>query len=71
MSIALEIKAEAVRQSITMKDLATAMDTYPERLSRAFSGERELKTSELEKASQFLGLPMWELVRRAEGEVPA
>lgn len=66
LSIELEIKAEATRQQIKISDLAALIGTYPERLSRAFNGERALKTTELEKASKVLGVPASELMRRAE-----
>lgn len=66
MSTALEIKAEAVRQQITLKEVARRMHTYPERLSRAFNGERRLTSSEVIQAANVLGVQVSELMRRAE-----
>lgn len=66
MDVALEIKAEAARQQITLEEVARRMSSYPERLSRAFSGERELKASEIVDAGNALGVPASELMRRAE-----
>lgn len=66
MDVALEIKAEAARQQITLKEVARRMSSYPERLSRAFSGERELKASEIVDAASALGMRASELLRRAE-----
>lgn len=66
MNIALEIKAEAVRQQIPLKDLAQKIGTNPERFSRAIKGEREFKTSELLKIATALQITPSELIRRAE-----
>lgn len=66
MNVALEIRAEAARQQITLKEVAHRMNTYPERLSRAFNGERKLKYSEVIQAANALGVPASELMRRAE-----
>ena len=66
MNVALEIKAEAVRQRIPLKDLAQKICTNPERFTRAIKGEREFKTSELLKIATALQIAPSELIRRAE-----
>lgn len=66
MSIATEIKAEAVRKGVSLKDLAKQIGTYPERFSRAINEERPLTTDIATKASHALGITFSELVRRTE-----
>lgn len=66
MSIELEIKAEAVRKGLPLEDLAKQMGVRPDRLSRAWTGERPLKTSEVIAAARALSVPASELVARAE-----
>lgn len=66
MNIEMEIKLEATRQGINLKDIAEALETYPERFSRAITGERPLTTTLAIKAADKLGIPLSELVRRAE-----
>lgn len=66
MSVELEIKAEAARKQMPLKRLAEIMGTYPEKLSRSFTGKRELKSSEIEAAAKALRIPASELMRRAE-----
>lgn len=66
MNVDLEIKFEAQRQGVELQELAKRLGTYPEKLSRAFSGERPLSTSLALDAAQALNIPLSELVRRAE-----
>ena len=68
MNVALEIKAEAVRQQIPLKELAKKIGTNPERFSRAIKGEREFKTSELLEIAKALNIKPSELFQRAENK---
>lgn len=58
MRIENQIKAEAVRAGVQIKDLATAMGTSRENLSRSFSGRRDMRTSEVVAAAEALGVDL-------------
>ncbi|WP_073995833.1 helix-turn-helix domain-containing protein [Arcanobacterium urinimassiliense] len=66
MTIEKEIKAESIRKGILLKHLAREMEIDPTVLSRSFSGQRAMKTTELLTACTVLGTPLSELARRAE-----
>ncbi|MEW6875092.1 helix-turn-helix transcriptional regulator [Trueperella pyogenes] len=65
MRIENQIKAEAVRAGVQIKDLATAMGTSRENLSRSFSGRRDMRTSEVVAAAEALGVDLEILWARA------
>lgn len=66
LSYELELKAEAIRQRKPIEKLASEMQVHPTYLSKTFSGERSLKTTEFARAAKALHISASELVRRAE-----
>ena len=61
-----EIRAEMARQGLTRQRLAEATDISVWALGRALSGQRDFGFTEVATVALALGIPMHELVARAE-----
>ena len=67
MSLAAEIRAEMGRKNIRPAGLARATGMSKQKISRMISKEAQaVQVEDLEKIAKSLGLPTWELMRRAE-----
>lgn len=66
MSVAAEIRAELARQNKTVQDLSEQMGVRYEPLRVRINGAIDMRTADLEAISAALGVPAWELLRRAD-----
>lgn len=67
MSLVAEIRAEMGRKGMRPSDLARTTGMSNQKISRMISKETQaVQVEDLEKISKSLGLPAWELMRRAE-----
>ena len=67
MSLAAEIRAEMGRKNIRPAGLARTTGMSKQKISRMISKEAQaVQVEDLEKIAKSLGLPTWELMRRAE-----
>ena len=67
MSLAAEIRAEMGRKNIRPAGLARTTGMSKQKISRMISKEAQaVQDEDLEKIAKSLGLPTWELMRRAE-----
>jgi DNA-binding Xre family transcriptional regulator len=67
MSLAAEIRAEMGRKNIRPAGLARATGMSKEKISRIVTREvQDIALEDLEKISEVLETPTWELMRRAE-----
>lgn len=67
MSFSAEVRAEMGRQGISPSTLAKRSGVSESTISRKISNEmRALRADEMEAVSAALGVPSWELMRRAE-----
>lgn len=67
MNIASEIRAEMGRDQISATELAKkAGISFSSMRRKVLDESRAINTDELSKIARALGVPTWELVRRAE-----
>ena len=66
MDIAGEIRAEMARQRIGVSDLADATGYSRQSLSRKLNSHTAFTLPELDAISHALGVPIWELLIRAD-----
>ena len=73
MTIASEIRAEMGRDQISATELASkAGISFSSMRRKVLDESRAINTDELLKIAQALGIPAWELMRRAEeSDTPA
>jgi len=64
--LAGEVRAEMARQGVTAAAVAQAIDISRTSLSRKLNGSGEFTVAEMLRVSNFLGLPLSDLLRRAE-----
>ncbi|MCD4549699.1 helix-turn-helix domain-containing protein [Schaalia sp. lx-260] len=61
-----EVRAEIARQNLKIIQLASLTGLKREYLSARLNGHKELTVNELHSIGRVLGIPAWELLRRAE-----
>lgn len=66
MDIASEIRAEMGRANVGTTDVAEKTGINRKRLSSTINSHREPTMSELVEIGAALGVPAWELLRRAQ-----
>ena len=67
MRVASEIRAELARRKISYSDVAKALGTSRQNIWRRLSDDSRAMTNEsLKEFADFLQLPAWVLMRRAE-----
>lgn len=73
MTIASEIRAEMGRDQISATELASkAGISFSSMRRKVLDESRAINTDELSKIARALGVPAWELMRRAEeSNIPA
>lgn len=73
MSLASEIRAEMGRDRMKATELSDKTGISASSIKRkVFEESRRISTDELEDIAKALGVPAWELMRRAEeSDVPA
>lgn len=71
MNIAAEIRAEMARRGISTKSLADSVGLRRPYLSLRLNEHREFLSGELNAIGDALGVPAWELMRRAEENASA
>lgn len=64
--LAGEVRAEMARQGVTAATVAQAIDISRASLSRKLNGSGEFTVAEMLRVSNFLGLALSDLLRRAE-----
>ena len=65
MAVAAEVRAELARQEMTVTDLANRLGWRYETLRGRVSEATEFKDTEITAVGMALGVPGWELMRRA------
>ena len=65
MTVSSEIRAELARQRKTMTDLSDATGIPRTTLSHRLNDHSDLDTGELDRIGDYIGVPGWELLRRA------
>lgn len=69
MTVASEIRAEMARQRMSVRDLSESSGVSPSTITRKVQNEeRRLLVDEINAIGEALGLPGWELMRRAQAE---
>ena len=72
MAVAAEVRAELARQEMTVTDLANRLGWRYETLRSRVNEATEFKDTEITAVGMALGVPGWELMRRAaEADRPA
>lgn len=67
MSVSAEIRAELARRKISYSDVAKHLGTTRQNVWRHLSDDdRSMTDTTLSEFAAFLGVPAWELMRRAE-----
>jgi transcriptional regulator with XRE-family HTH domain len=66
MDVGTEVKLEAVRQGLQLGSIAKNAGMKRPYFSARVNGHREFSPCELSRIGQVLGVPAWELLRRAE-----
>lgn len=67
LSVTAEIRAELARRKASYSDVAKELGTTRQNIWRRLSDDsRAMTDTELGRFANFLGLPAWELMRRAE-----
>jgi len=61
-----EVRAEMARRRVTAAKVALATDISRTSLSRKLNGHNEFTVAELFRVTEFLGLSLSDLLRRAE-----
>lgn len=61
-SVAAEVRAELGRQQITQHQLAARLGWAPALLSRRLTGRTPLRTDDIERIAQVLGVPLSQLI---------
>lgn len=65
-ALAAVLRAEQGSQNVTARELAERTGFAEVSISRWLNGHRDLNTEKLEKLAAALGVPAWELMRRAQ-----
>lgn len=65
VNIAQEVRLEAIRQGIKVQDLADRANLKRPYFSIRLNGHRDFTAGELVAIGEALGVPAWELMRRA------
>lgn len=66
MNLGVEIKKVALEAGLTLVEIADKAGMQRPYLSLRVNGHRDFKISELAAIGEILGIPGWELMRRAE-----
>lgn len=66
MNLNAEIRAEMARQKITVADLARSLGVTRQSASRKLNASHPINNEDLSGVAAALGVPAWELIRRAE-----
>lgn len=66
MDVGTEVKLEAIRQGLQLGTIAKGTGMKRPYFSARVNGHREFSPCELSRIGRILGIPAWELLRRAE-----
>ena len=72
LDIAAELRAELARRNVTGREIAAHLGTYPEKISRTLTGNREMSVTEFVDIATAIGtdpaLILTNAIKRRKGE---